>query len=180
MHSDLKHNNLEINNLPPPIDGGKENDFTYSANVAKLLRRFVRLAMPDSFINTWRDIELLDDVMRYGSLTVIAQKKGCSVSSLSYRLGRVLNRLEERVAQCEAYVSDAQAYADLERQLAEVQQRNGQLEQELKQQQEHIEALKRKLDVSSSINQDLLVDLNNLRDKGIRQLMSHRTGSQSV
>ena len=148
--------------------------------MAKLLRRFVRLAMPDSFINTWRDIELLDDVMRYGSLTVIAQKRGCTSSALSYRLDRVLNRLEERVAQCEAYVSDAQAYADLERQLAEVQQRNGQLEQELKQQQEHIEALKRKLDVSSSINQDLLVDLNNLRDKGIRQLMSHRTGSQRV
>ena len=45
MYSDLKHNNLKNQQLtPPPIDGGKENDFTYSTNVAKLLRRFVRLA----------------------------------------------------------------------------------------------------------------------------------------
>ena len=140
----------------------------------------MRFVVPSQDDISIYDRELFDDVMRYGSLTVIAQKRGCTSSALSYRLDRVLNRLEERVAQCEAYVSDAQAYADLERQLAEAQQRNGQLEQELKQQQEHIEALKRKLDVSSSINQDLLVDLNNLRDKGIRQLMSHRTGSQSV
>lgn len=31
----LKHNRLNINILPPPIEGGKEIYFTYSAQFAK-------------------------------------------------------------------------------------------------------------------------------------------------
>ena len=50
--SNLKHNYLNISVLSRPVDGGNENDFTYSRYLAKLLRRFVRFVVPDSELSS--------------------------------------------------------------------------------------------------------------------------------
>ena len=120
----LKRNNLNISTLPPPISGGKENDFTYSVHLSKLLHRFVRLAVPNPGDISFDDIELLDDVMRYGSLAPLAQKRKITGQAVSLRLKNAIGRLEERVAHLERI-------AQSEQQLAEANQRIAQLEQEL-------------------------------------------------
>ena len=120
----LKRNNLNISILPPPISGGKENDFTYSVHLSKLLHRFVRLAVPNPGDISFDDIELLDDVMRYGSLAPVAQKRKISGQAVSLRLKNAIGRLEARVDQLERI-------ADSEQQLAEAKERIAQLEQEL-------------------------------------------------
>ena len=120
----LKRNTLIISKLPPPIRGGKENDFTYSVHLSKLLHRFVRLAVPNPGDISFDDIELLDDVMRYGSLAPVAQKRKISGQAVSLRLKNAIGRLEARVDQLERI-------ADSEQQLAEANQRIAQLEQEL-------------------------------------------------
>ena len=120
----LKRNNLNISILPPPISGGKENDFTYSVHLSKLLHRFVRLAVPNPDDISFDDIELLDDVMHYGSLAPLAQKRKITGQAVSLRLKNAIGRLEARVAQLERI-------ADSEQQLAEAKERIAQLEQEL-------------------------------------------------
>lgn len=64
---DLPTNNLNINeieNLTPPnslvLGSGKEGEYTYSKTLAKLLRRFVRVAVPDQDQVYFSDIEMLD------------------------------------------------------------------------------------------------------------------------
>lgn len=111
-------------NYPPPIGGGNDLDFTYSIHLSKLLHRFVRLTVPNPGDISFDDIELLDDVMHYGSLAPLAQKRKITGQAVSLRLKNTIGRLEERVAQLERI-------ADSEQQLAEANQRIAQLEQEL-------------------------------------------------
>lgn len=120
----LKRNTLIISKLPPPIDGGNDLDFTYSTHLSKLLHRFVRLAVPNPGDISFDDIELLDDVMRYGSLAPVAQKRKISGQAVSLRLKSAIGRLEARVDQLERI-------ADSEQQLAVANQRIAQLEQQL-------------------------------------------------
>ena len=122
-NKEKSHNNLTINNLPPPIAEGKENDFTYSKHLSKLLRRFVRIAVPDTDQLVCSDIELLDDVMRFGNLSKVAKMMGCSQSYVSVRLRKILDQLEERVSQMESAKVNAQAQeriTDLEQKLQDV------------------------------------------------------------
>ena len=84
----------------------------------------MRLAVPNPDDISFDDIELLDDVMRYGSLAPVAQKRKISGQAVSLRLKNAIGRLEERVAQLERI-------ADSEQQLAEAKERIAQLEQEL-------------------------------------------------
>ena len=84
----------------------------------------MRLTVPHPDDISFDDIELLDDVMRYGSLAPLAQKRKITGQAVSLRLKNAIGRLEERVAQLERI-------ADSEQQLAEANQRIAQLEQEL-------------------------------------------------
>ena len=82
----------------------------------------MRIAVPDEDQLTYSDVELLDDVMRFGNLWKVAQKKGCSASHVSVRLRQLLDQLEERVSHWETAKANAQAQeriADLEQQLQE-------------------------------------------------------------
>ena len=97
MHSGLKHNSLKINNLSPLIDGGKENDFTYSRHLSKLLWRFVRLAVPDLEQVTFSDRELLDDLLLFGSLKKIASVHSVSQATLAHRLDAIFERIDHTV-----------------------------------------------------------------------------------
>ena len=55
-----EYNCLNINTLQPPIEGGKQNDFRYSQHLSKLLRRFVRFAVPGDADISFSDRELLE------------------------------------------------------------------------------------------------------------------------
>lgn len=64
---DLPTNNLYINeieqNTPPnslELRSGKEDEYAYSKTLAKLLRRFVRIVVPDQDQVYYSDIEMLD------------------------------------------------------------------------------------------------------------------------
>ena len=120
----IEYNPLIEKELPPPSGGGGESDYTYSASLSKLLHRFVRLTVPHPGDISFDDIELLDDVMRYGSLAPVAQKRKISGQAVSLRLKNAIGRLEARVDQLERI-------ADSEQQLAEAKERIAQLEQEL-------------------------------------------------
>ena len=83
----------------------------------------MRIAVPDTDQLVCSDIELLDDVMRFGNLTKVAQMKGCSQSYVSVRLRKILDQLEERVSQMESAKVNAQAQeriTDLEQKLQDV------------------------------------------------------------
>lgn len=84
----------------------------------------MRLAAPNPEDISFDDIELLDDVMRYGTLGPVAQKRKITQSSVGLRLKNATWRLEERIARLEGL-------ADSERRLAEAHERIAQLEQEL-------------------------------------------------
>jgi predicted nuclease with TOPRIM domain len=120
----IEYNPLIEKELPPPSGGGGESDYTYSASLSKLLHRFVRLTVPHPDDISFDDIELLDDVMHYGSLAPLAQKRKITGQAVSLRLKNAIGRLDERVAQLERI-------ADSEQQLAEAKERIAQLEQEL-------------------------------------------------
>ena len=112
-------------NYPPPIDGGNENDFTYSLSLAKLLRRFVRIAVPDHDDLTMSDVELLEAIIRYGSQKRVAELMHVSPSNVSARLSRIQASLDARVTQCEdaqAYIDQSDRIAELESQLAKARQ----------------------------------------------------------
>ena len=116
-----EHNYLNINELPPPIDGGNENDFAYSLSLAKLLRRFV----PDHDDLTMSDVELLEAIIRYGSQKRVAELMHVSPSNVSTRLSRILPLLDARVTQWEdaqAYIDQSDRIAELESQLAKARQ----------------------------------------------------------
>lgn len=120
-----EHNYLNINELPPPIDGGNENDFAYSLSLAKLLRRFVRIAVPDHDDLTMSDVELLEAIIRYGSQKRVAELMHVSPSNVSTRLSRILPLLDARVTQWEdaqAYIDQSDRIAELESQLAKARQ----------------------------------------------------------
>lgn len=127
-------NILNINKLPPPIDGGKENDFTYSKYLSELLWRFVRIAVHDPDDVTMSDVELLDSVLRYGSIKTVCEKTGMCPTKASYHLKRIFSKLEQRVTQWEAAQSltrEENRIADLERQLEKARQRRAELEAQL-------------------------------------------------
>ena len=112
-------------NYPPPIDGGNENDFTYSLSLAKLLRRFVRIAVPDHDDLTMSDVELLEAIIRYGSQKRVAELMHVSPSNVSASLSRILPLLDARVTQWEdaqAYIDQSDRIAELESQLAKARQ----------------------------------------------------------
>ena len=93
-------------------------------HLSRLLRRFVRVAVPDNEQLTFSDVELLDDVMRFGNLSKIAKKKGVSESTLSVRVRKIIDQLENRVSVLENAKPAAQAQKrieELEKQLQETQ-----------------------------------------------------------
>ena len=72
--NDLPTNNLYINeieqNTSPnslELGSGKEGEYTYSKTLAKLLRRFVRVVVPDQDQVYYSDIEKLDTLMLWSS-----------------------------------------------------------------------------------------------------------------
>ena len=130
--SDAKEcNHLNINVLPPPVERGKKHDFTYSRHLSKLLRRFVRLVVPSQEDISFSDRELLDDVMRYGSLKEIARLRHCSPSHVSVRLKDIFARLDEATARWESGSDPTSRIAMLERRLDEANRRNAELEQKV-------------------------------------------------
>ena len=130
---DNARNNLTINKLPP-IARGKEKEYTYSVRLARLLRRFVRLAAPFDDSYEQLDIKLLDDVLRYGRLQTAAKKRGCTLAYATQRVSRILALLEERVLQWEsaqARALEEKRAEELERELNATRQRIAEIEQRL-------------------------------------------------
>lgn len=131
--SNPKCNSLKINVLPPHIDGDKENDFTYSRHLSKLLWRFVRLAVPDPEQVTFSDRELLDDLLRYGSLNRIAKLRHVSVSTLSCRLQDVISCLDKSVERWEQIAQSDQTarISQLEQELSTANSANALLQEKV-------------------------------------------------
>ena len=102
---DLPTNNLYINeieqNTSPnslELGSGKEGEYTYSKTLAKLLRRFVRVVVPDQDQVYYSDIEMLDTLMLCGSITGTAEKCNLSASYVSTRITAILKQLDQRVS----------------------------------------------------------------------------------
>ncbi|MBR2229007.1 MAG: LysR family transcriptional regulator [Prevotella sp.] len=105
---DLPTNNLYINeieqNTSPnslELGLGKADEYTYSKTLAKLLRRFVRVAVPDQDQVYYSDIEMLDTLMLCGSITGTAEKCNLSASYVSKRITAILKQLDQRVSEWE-------------------------------------------------------------------------------
>ena len=131
---DNTRNNLIINKLPTTIREGKENDYTYSVNLTRLLRRFVRLAAPDPEQLSKSDAALLEDVLRYGRLQKVAEKRGRSNAYVSNHVSRALALLEKRVLQWEVAqvrAIEEKKSEELERELNATRQRIAEIEQRL-------------------------------------------------
>ena len=127
-----EYNCLNINALQPPIEGGKQNDFRYSQHLSKLLRRFVRFAVSGDDDISFSDRELLDDVMRYGSLKEIARLRHCCAATISKRMKHALERQEDGLLFHEMLIRVKQERIDnLQRQLEEARATIEQQKQEL-------------------------------------------------
>lgn len=138
------YNKLNVNKLPPPNRGGKENDLTYSRTLAKLLRRFVRIAVPDPDELSFNDAELLDDLIRLGSLNGVALYRKCSMGYVRSHLITLFDRLEQRVRHLEtasALDLEEQRVVRLEAQLAKMRQHREELEAALQQETADVRAL---------------------------------------
>lgn len=148
-------NYLNINVLPPPVSGGKENEFTYSSRLARLLRCFVRAAASDGDRLSPADIELLDDVIRLGSAQRIAEIHHRPVEAIHARLLRIFAHLDAAtvhwpdadVPMPEQQLSDLrQQVASQQSEIESLRQQNLQLQQQL----EKSAALARSLTVEAS------------------------------
>ena len=95
-------NTNEIENRTPPnsleLGADKEGEYTYSKTLAKLLRRFVRVAVPDQDKVYFSDIEMLDTLMLCDSITETAVKCNLSASYVSKRITAILKQLDQRVS----------------------------------------------------------------------------------
>jgi len=132
---DSKHNDLNINELSPPIDGGNVSDYAYSRTLASLLRRFLRIAVPDQDQVLFSDIEMLDTLMRLGSVSKTAKLCGLSVPYVITRANLIIELLEQRVSFWENAQSlslEKDQIYDLEVRLVKARQRKAELEAQLK------------------------------------------------
>lgn len=133
---DLKHNDLNINELPPPVDGGNVSDYAYSRTLASLLRRFLRIAVPDQDQVFFSDIEMLDTLMRLGSVSKTAKLCGLSVPYVITRANLIIELLEQRVSfweNAQSLTLEKDQIYDLEARLVKARQRKAELEAQLKQ-----------------------------------------------
>ena len=90
------------------------------AKKAKLLRRFVRFAVPSQEDISFSDRELLDDLMRYGSLKEIARLRHCCAATISKRVKHAIGQLEDGLLTHEVMVRIKQEQiGDLKGQLEE-------------------------------------------------------------
>lgn len=119
---------------PPPIGGGKESDYTYSKTLAKLLRRFVRVVVPDQDQVYFSDIEMLDTLMLCGSITGTAEKCNLSASYVSKRITAILKQLDQRVSGWEtmrAIYEGEKQIADMEGYLEKLRRRKAKLQSQI-------------------------------------------------
>ncbi len=132
--TNIKHNSLNISALPPPIGGGKDSDYTYSKTLAKLLRRFVRIAVPDQDQVYFSDIEMLDTLMLCDSITGTAEKCKLSASYVSTRIAAILKQLDQRVSEWEtikALYAEEKQISDMEGYLEKLRQRKAELQSQI-------------------------------------------------
>ena len=139
--NDLPTNNLNINEIEkdtPPnsleLGLGKAGEYTYSKTLAKLLRRFVRVAVPDQDQVYFSDIEMLDTLMLCGSITGTAEKCNLSASYVSKRITAILKQLDQRVSGWEttrAIYEGEKQITDMESYLEKLRQRKAELQSQI-------------------------------------------------
>ena len=113
---------------------GKAGEYTYSKTLAKLLRRFVRIAVPDQDKVYFSDIEMLDTLMLCGSITGTAEKCNLSASYVSTRIAAILKQLDQRVSGWEtmrAIYEGEKQIADMEAYLEKLSQRKEELQSQI-------------------------------------------------
>lgn len=138
---DLPTNNLYINeieqkNLPNPLElgSGKEGEYTYSKTLAKLLRRIVRVVVPDQDQVYYSDIEMLDTLMLCDSIKGTAEKCKLSASYVSTRIAAILKQLDQRVSGWEttrAIYEGEKQITDMEGYLEKLRQRKAELQSQI-------------------------------------------------
>lgn len=87
----------------------------------------------DDEILTFADKELLEDILRYGTITEVAKRKNTSASAIEHRLSQALSRVEKKIKWIE--IHEHQLKRDLENSkmlLSDSEQKNKELEEELK------------------------------------------------
>ena len=139
--NDLQPNNLNINeierNTPPnflELGSGIEGEYTYSKTLAKLLRRFVRIAVPDQDKVYFSDIEMLDTLMLCDSIKATAEKCKLSASYVSTRIAAILKQLDQRVSEWEtmrAVYEGERQISDMEGYLEKLRQRKEELQSQI-------------------------------------------------
>ena len=133
--TEIEHNSLDINAfLPPPIGGGKDSDYTYSKTLAKLLRRFVGVVVPDQDQVYYSDIEMLDTLMLCGSITGTAVKCNLSASYVSIRIMAILKQMDQRLSEWEtmrAIYEGEKQITDMEGYLEKLRQRKAEQQSQI-------------------------------------------------
>ena len=128
--NDNKHDYLNISVLSP-IKEGKENDIAslgtltpdnYGYIVVKLMWRMIDVLHPDDRF-TYSDKCLLEDVLRFGSLTRIAELRDVEVSQVSRQFKNAISHFTEAIEAHELAESERQRLVQTERRLAETEAR---------------------------------------------------------
>ena len=134
--NNLYINEIEQNTLPNSLElgSGKESEYTYSKTLAKLLRRFVRIAVPDQDQVYFSDIEMFDTLMLCDSIKGAAEKCKLSASYVSKRITAILKQLDQRVSEWEtmrAVYEGERQISDMEDYLEKLRQRKEELQSQI-------------------------------------------------
>ena len=134
--NNLNINEIERNTLPIFLElgSGIEGEYTYSKTLANLLRRFVRIAVPDQDKVYFSDIEMLDTLMLCDSIKGAAEKCKLSASYVSTRIAAILKQLDQRVSEWEtmrAVYEGERQISDMEGYLEKLRQRKEELQSQI-------------------------------------------------
>lgn len=119
-------NQLKINELPPPILGEAENVLTsdealpepqYGYYIINMMWRMLN-ALPSDDEFRFYEKDVLEDVLRYGSIDMIAKLNKVSPQTIRAKIKNALAHYEDLVRKLESNKDQSDRIKDLEKQLA--------------------------------------------------------------
>ena len=122
-NSDTTRNYLNINELPPPVGGGKETDFSsVNPHIIRLVSHLLDMADADYTLLTPIDKETLRDVLHYGSVERVARLQKVSRETIRSHTVKAIDALTRQIRVWEAphqkLVEQSQRIQELEKDLA--------------------------------------------------------------
>ena len=125
-NSSNKHNQLKINELPPPFLEEAENVLTsdealpepqFGYYIINMMWRLLN-ALPSDDEFRFYEKDVLEDVLRYGSIDMIAKLNKVSPQTIRAKIKNALAHYEDLVRKLESNKEQSDRIKDLEKQLA--------------------------------------------------------------